>query len=74
MSATEGSNRGRRRVLLIAAPFVAGAVVGAGVLTGIGVDGRVQLACDDRRPGHLRHGDERRPDLVPVRRRDDLHP
>jgi putative serine protease PepD len=37
MSATEGSNRGRRRVLLIAAPFVAGAVVGAGVLTGIGV-------------------------------------
>ena len=38
MSATEGSNRGRRRVLLIAAPFVAGAVVGAGVLTGIGVD------------------------------------
>ena len=37
MSATEESNRGRRRVLLIAAPFVAGAVVGAGVLTGIGV-------------------------------------
>ena len=36
MSATEGSNRGRRRVLLIAAPFVAGAVVGAGVLTGSG--------------------------------------
>ena len=39
MSATEGSNRGRRRVLLIAAPFVAGAVVGAGALTGIGVTG-----------------------------------
>jgi len=39
MSATERSNRGRRRVLLVAAPFVAGAVVGAGVLTGIGVTG-----------------------------------
>ncbi len=39
MSATEGSNRGRRRVLLIAAPFAAGAVVGAGVLTGIGANG-----------------------------------
>src|SRR6478736_6035617 len=38
MSATEGSNRGRRRVLLIAAPFVAGAVVGAGALAGIGVN------------------------------------
>ena len=37
MSATERSNRGRRRVLLVAAPFVAGAVVGAGALTGIGV-------------------------------------
>ena len=37
MSTTEGSNRGRRRVLLVAAPFVAGAVVGAGVLTGVGV-------------------------------------
>ena len=39
MSATERSSRGRRRVLLIAAPFAAGAVVGAGVLTGIGVNG-----------------------------------
>ena len=39
MSAAEGSSRGRRRVLLIAAPFAAGAVVGAGVLTGIGVNG-----------------------------------
>ena len=51
MSATEGSNRGRRRVLLIAAPFVAGAVVGAGVLAGIGVDERVRLAGVQRRPG-----------------------
>ena len=73
MSATEGSNRGRRRVLLIAAPFVAGAVVGAGVLAGIGVTGASRLARDDRRPGHVGDVDERRPDGVPVRRRDDLH-
>src|SRR4051794_27208199 len=39
MSATEGTHQGRRRVLMIAAPFVAGAAVGAGVLTGVGVTG-----------------------------------
>jgi putative serine protease PepD len=39
MSATERTNSRRRRVLLIAAPFAAGAVVGAGVLAGVDVTG-----------------------------------
>ena len=50
MSAAEGSNRGRRRVLLIAAPFVAGAVLGAGVLTGVGVEGGFNSAATTAAP------------------------
>ena len=62
MSATEGSNRGRRRVLLVAAPFVAGAAVGAGVLSGHR-DHDGSTAPYDRRSGH-RGNDEHRPDDV----------
>ena len=72
MSATEGSNRGRRRVLLIAAPFVAGAVVGAGVLAGSGSTTGSDSPASSAAPLTVRH-DERRPDVVPVRCRDDLH-
>jgi putative serine protease PepD len=50
MSATEGSNRGRRRVLLIAAPFVAGAVVGAGALAGIEVNGESSSPASSAAP------------------------
>ena len=39
MSETEGTKRGKRRVLLIAAPFAAGAIVGAAVLAGVGMTG-----------------------------------
>ena len=39
MSTTEGTNGRKRRVLLVAAPFAAGAIVGAAVLTGVGMTG-----------------------------------
>ena len=40
MSATEEGTKGRkRRVLLIAAPFAAGAIVGAAILAGVGMTG-----------------------------------
>jgi putative serine protease PepD len=39
MSTTEGSNGKKRRVLLIAAPFAAGAIVGAAILGGVGMTG-----------------------------------
>ena len=71
MSATEGTNSRRRRVLLIAAPFVAGAVVGAGVLAGVGVTGPAQPSVAPVAPSAA--VDERLPDDVPARRRDDLH-
>ncbi len=35
MNTTEGKTRGKRRLLVILAPFAAGAVVGAGVLAGV---------------------------------------
>jgi len=50
MSATEGSHRGRRRVLLIAAPFMAGAVVGAGALAGIEVNGESNSPASSAAP------------------------
>jgi putative serine protease PepD len=37
MTTTEGASRSRRRVLLISAPFAAGAVVGAGLFAGLGL-------------------------------------
>ena len=50
MSATEETKGGRRRVLLVAAPFAVGLAVGAGVLAGVGMTGSSGSASESAAP------------------------